>query len=89
MEYREFSDLTKVTVRGMYDRIPSKYHEDFESLFIGGEIGLAVETLVGGLARFNIPIKPSERDNLAILLRWMRKTESELDALNVNLPDDV
>jgi len=89
VEYAEFSDLTEATIRGMYDRIPAKYHEDFESLFIGGEVGLAVETLVAGLARFNIPIKLSERDNLAILLRWMRKTESELDALNVNLPDDV
>jgi hypothetical protein len=83
VEYKEFSDLARTTIRGMYDRIPVQYHEGFESLFIGGEMDLAVETLVGGLARFSTPITPAERETLARLLREMNQPESRLDSLNV------
>jgi hypothetical protein len=83
VDYAEFSGLAEMTIRGMYDRIPAEYHEDFEDLFIGGEVGFAVETLIGGLKRLSIPIKPSERDNLAILLRSMNQPESELEDLTV------
>ncbi|MGH3647697.1 MAG: hypothetical protein ACRDTM_11065 [Micromonosporaceae bacterium] len=38
MEHAEFSDLTKTTIRGMYDRIPTKYHEAFEATFEVGEL---------------------------------------------------
>lgn len=88
MEYAEFSDLAMSTIRGMYDRIPAKYHEGFEDLFLGGEEGEAVETLIAGLARFNIPITSTEREMLALLLRDMNQPESRLDGLNVITPGD-
>lgn len=83
MEYAEFSDLAMSTVRGMYDRIPAKYHEGFEDLFLGGEDGEAVEMLIDGLERFATPITPAEREALASLLRGMNQPESRLDGLNV------
>jgi hypothetical protein len=88
VEYKEFADLARTTIRGLYDRIPEQYHAGFESLFIGGEMDLAVETLVGGLARFNTPITPAERESLALLLREMNQPESRLVGLNVITPDD-
>ncbi len=88
MEYKDFADLARTTIRGLYDRIPEQYHAGFESLFIGGEIDLAVETLVGGLVRFNTPIKPAERESLALLLREMNQPESRLDGLSVIAPDN-
>lgn len=88
MEYAEFHDLVESTIHGMYDRIPAKYHQGFESLFVGGELEIAVDTLIGGLMRFNIPTKPSERDKLAVILREMNQPESRLDSLNVVAPGD-
>ncbi len=88
MEYAAFSGLAMSTIRGMYDRIPAKYHEGFEDLFVGGEDGEAVEMLIAGLARFNTPITPAERESLALLLREMNQPESRLVGLNVITPDD-
>lgn len=88
MEYAEFSDLAMSTIRGMYDRIPAKFHEGFEDLFLGGEDGEAVEMLIDGLARFNTPITPAERETLARLLREMNQPESRLDSLNVITPGE-
>jgi hypothetical protein len=88
MEYVEFHDLVESTIHGMYDRIPAEYHEDFDSLFIGGELEIAVDTLVVGLARLNLPITPTERDKLTVILQEMNQPESRLDSLNVIAPGD-
>ncbi|MGH3739016.1 MAG: hypothetical protein ACRDT6_25975 [Micromonosporaceae bacterium] len=86
MEYWEFSELTQATIRGTYDRIHARYHDGFEGLFVGGELRLAVEELLGGLVRFNTPITPAERDDLARILAYLKEPASKLDRLNVTTP---
>lgn len=83
MDYADFEKLTTTTIRGMYDRIPQKYHDGFEDLFIGGEHHLAIDMLISGLKRFHTPITPQERATLARLLPRVRKPESELDGITV------
>ncbi|MGH3740361.1 MAG: hypothetical protein ACRDT1_03385 [Micromonosporaceae bacterium] len=83
MDYADFSQLAKTTIRGMYDRIPAKYHEGFEDLFIGGELRLAVEDLVGGLHRFDTAVTPVERENLSQMLTYLGEPVSKLDGIRV------
>ncbi|MGH3714193.1 MAG: hypothetical protein ACRDT4_12135 [Micromonosporaceae bacterium] len=83
MEYSDFDELTRVTIRGMYDRIPEEYHEDFEGLFQAGELRHAVDMLLGGLTRLQLEITPAERDRLATLLQHLKEPESRLDSIVV------
>jgi hypothetical protein len=81
MEYAEFSDLTRQTISGLLDRIPAKYHEGLQSLLIGGELRLAVDQLMKGLERLQIPVTPAERDDLARMLAYLKEPASRLDGL--------
>ncbi|MGH3740360.1 MAG: hypothetical protein ACRDT1_03380 [Micromonosporaceae bacterium] len=83
MDYGDFHDLVESTTRGMYDRIPARYHEAFEIAFKVGELGPAVDQLLAGLVRFNIPIAPGERENLVRMLRYLDEPESRLDGVIV------
>ncbi|MGH3646587.1 MAG: hypothetical protein ACRDTM_05365 [Micromonosporaceae bacterium] len=83
MDYAQFHDLVETTIRGMYDRIPAKYHKGLEELLEVGELRLAVDQLIGGLARFNTPVTPAERNSLARMLARLKEPESRLDDLNV------
>lgn len=40
MDYAEFGELAKTTVRGTYGRIPGEFHEDFEGLSAAANCGL-------------------------------------------------
>jgi hypothetical protein len=86
MDYEEFHELTVATVRGMYDRIPERFHDGFETAFEVGELRQAVDMLIGGLKRFAMPITAAERDNLARMLRHLREPESRLDGIEVRKP---
>ncbi|MGH3740359.1 MAG: hypothetical protein ACRDT1_03375 [Micromonosporaceae bacterium] len=83
MNHAEFHDLVESTIRGMYDRIPERYHEGFEIAFKVGELGPAVEELLGGLQRFDTPITPAERDNLTRVLNYLNEPVSRLDGIAV------
>ncbi|MGH3714545.1 MAG: DUF6189 family protein [Micromonosporaceae bacterium] len=67
----------------MYDRIPAQYHEGMEAALDGGELRIAVEDLMAGLAQLRIPVTPAERDRLAHMLAYLKEPESKLDTLNV------
>lgn len=83
MEYPEFSEMTKATIRGMYDRIPAEFHDGMEAALDGGELRIAVDDLMAGLTQLRIPVTQAERNSLAQMLAYLKEPESKLDTLNV------
>lgn len=81
MDYAEFHDLTATTVRGLYDRIPTKYHDGFESLINAGELRFVVEDLLTGLKDDRVSITPAEKTNLAKMVAYLEEPASTLDGL--------
>jgi hypothetical protein len=83
MDYPEFSELARTTLTRFLDRVPAKYREGFESLLTGGELRMAVNDLLVTLVDDQVPVTSADREDVRLLLKYLKEPTDKLDRLNV------